>query len=263
MKALLVWALLGLAAGPALAADDSPWRLGAAVGYGERSNPLALSNDLPIVVDLDIAWFGERFFFDNGDLGFTFADNAKVTISAVARVNSDRVFFGRTNTKFVSTSLAGEALSQAVELSIPDRRYAVEAGLELLADGRWGRLQATAHHDVSGTHDGYELDIEYGLGLPLGRWYVQPVLGLSYKSRALNDYYWGVRASEATEALPAYRAGAGFNLRAGLSAGYQFSRSWAFSLAAHYEWLNGEMADSPIVVDRAVIGWFAGVGYRF
>ena len=128
-RAAIVAALMALAL-PFIAADaaaqdpdgksaePSPWRLGIALGYGERSNPLALSEDIPILVDLDIAWFGERFFFDNGDLGFTFADNRLVTASFVARVNSDRVFFGRTDTRFVNVSLAGETLAIAVELTI-------------------------------------------------------------------------------------------------------------------------------------------------
>ena len=50
-------------------ATESRWRLGAAFGYGVRSNPLVQSDDIPIIVDLDIAWFGDRWFFDNGDLG--------------------------------------------------------------------------------------------------------------------------------------------------------------------------------------------------
>ncbi len=262
MKRLLVSALLAVSAGAA-ADDASPWRLGVALGYGERSNPLALSEDIPVVVDLDIAWFGKRFFFDNGDLGYTFADNALVTASALARVNSDRVFFGRTNTRFVSVSLDGQALAEAVQVSVPDRRYAVEAGIELLAGGRWGRLQGKALHDVSGTHDGFEVDLEYGFGLARGRWYLEPSIGVSLKSSAMNDYYWGVRASEATPAVPAYTAGAGVNLRGGLRLGYHFSRDWAFSLGAQIERLNDEAAASPIVEDDRVLGYFAGLAYRF
>jgi len=263
MKSMSFFVLLALIGTPAVAADESPWRLGVALGYGERTNPLAQAEDIPIVVDLDIAWFGERFFFDNGDLGFTFSDNRLVTASVVARVNSDRVFFGRTETRFVNVSLTGQALSQAVELTIPDRSYAVEAGIELLAAGRWGHLQAAAHHDVSNTHNGYEIDFEYGSGWGHERWYVEPSLGVSFKSRALNDYYWGVRDGEANEAMPAYHAGSGFNLRGSVRVGYHFSRNWAVSFAAQYERLNDEAAASPIVVDRSVLGYFAGVGYRF
>ena len=261
MRTLTAFLLLSLA--PALAADDSPWRLGAALGYGERDNPLVQSDDIPIVLDLDIAWFGERFFFDNGDLGFTFVDNASITTSFMARVNSDRLFFGRTNTKFVNFDLAGAPLAAEVELTIPDRDYAIEAGVELLSDGRWGFLQASAFHDVSGTHEGFEIDANYGIGFGRGNWYIEPAIGVSYNSKKLNDYYWGVRPDESSEALPAYEAGDGINAQVKLRASYYFSRDWSFALSAEYERLNDEAADSPIVDRDGVLGYFAGVAYRF
>ena len=262
MRTSIVCTLLLLLASPTEAAE-SPWRLGVALGYGERSNPLVLSDDIPVVVDLDIAWFGKRFFFDNGDLGFTFADNDRLTASFVARVNSDRVFFGKTDTRFVNVGLTGDSLAEAVELQVPDRDYAVEAGVELLSDGRWGFLQLTAHHDVSGTHEGFEVDLNYGLGWRSDRWYVEPSVGLAYKSDELNAYYWGVRQNEASSALPAYDAGSGVNLRGRLLASYHLTRHWAVSLAAEYERLNDEAAASPLVEERTVMGYFAGVRYRF
>lgn len=254
--------LLSIACVP-VAAAESPWRLGIAAGYGERSNPLVLADDIPIAIDIDIAWFGKRFFFDNGDLGYTFADNELVTGSLVARINSDRVFFGRTETRLVNVGFTGEVLQDAVKVQVPDRDYAVEAGFELLSDGPWGYLQFTAHHDVSGKHDGYELDLNYGVGWRGRRWYIEPSVGLSYKSAALNDYYWGVRLEESGAALPVYQPGAGLNVRGRLALSYFLSRHWAFSLAAEYERLNDEAADSPIVEDSRVLGYFAGIRYRF
>ena len=248
---------------PTVVAAESPWRLGMAVGYGERSNPLIQSDDVPILVDIDIAYFGERFFFDNGDIGLTFIDNANVTASVMARVRSDRVFFGRTDTRFVAFDLAGAPLSSAVELRVPDRDYAIESGIELLSDGRWGNLQASFFHDVSSTHGGFEIDADYGLGFRMGNWYVEPAIGVSYKSEELNDYYWGIRAREASDALPTYEAGDGFNTRARLRAAYYFSREWSLALSAEYERLNEEAAASPVVEQQGVFGWFAGMAFRF
>ena len=242
---------------------ESRWQLGVALGYGLRTNPLVQSDDIPILVDIDIAWFGDHFFFDNGDLGLTFVDNRYVTTSLVGRVNSDRVFFGRTNTKFVVIDLAGAPLSAAIELTIPDRDYAAELGLELLADGRWGQLQLTAFHDVSGTHEGYEVEFDYGYGWRNQRFYIEPSFGLSFKSEDLNNYYWGVRADEANAALPAYTAGSGVNTFARLQFSYQISRNWMFSFVGEVERMNDEAADSPIVEERNVFGYFAGFGYKF
>ena len=45
--------------------------------------------------------------------------------------------------------------------------------------------------------------------------------------------------------------------------GYQLSRHWGLSLVAEYERINDEAVASPIVNERNVLGYFAGVAYRF
>ena len=242
---------------------ESRWRLGAALGYGERSNPLIQSDDIPIVIDFDIAWFGDHWFFDNGDLGLTLTDNASVTTSLVARFNSDRVFFGNTDKRFVAFDAVGMPLSESVEFKVPDRDYAVELGFEVLSDGSWGQLQLTAFHDVSDTHEGYEIGVDYSYGWRSQRFYIEPAFGASYKSTNLNDYYWGVREDEAGVAVLPYEAGSGMNFRTRLMLGYLLNRNWSLSLVAEFERLNDEAAASPIVDDRDVLGYFAGVSYRF
>ena len=242
---------------------DSRWRLGAALGYGVRTNPLVQSDDIPIIVDLDIAWFGDRWFFDNGDLGLTFADNDVMPASLVARVNSDRVFFGNTDTRFVVFDLTGAPLTAPVEFKVPDRDYAGELGVEMLTDGLWGALQLSAFHDISGTHDGFELYANYSYGWRDQRLYIEPSIGASYKSAKLNNYYWGVTEDEAGVVVAPYEAGAGLNWHARFMVGYQLSSHWGLSLVAEYNRINDEAAASPIVEDHNVLGYFTGVTYRF
>ena len=86
---------------------------------------------------------------------------------------------------------------------------------------------------------------------------------MSYKSAALNDYYWGVTAAEAGIIVEPYEASAGVNWHARLQLGYQLTRHWAASVAAEYERLNDDAAGSPIVKDRSVVGFFAGMVWRF
>ena len=45
--------------------------------------------------------------------------------------------------------------------------------------------------------------------------------------------------------------------------GYQLDMRWAVSLVTEYERLNDEAAASPIVESDSVLGWFAGLSYRF
>jgi outer membrane protein len=241
----------------------SPWRIGAALGYGERSNPLIQSEPIPVLVDVDIAWFGKRWFFDNGDLGFTLRDNSKGTLNLVARVNSDRVFFGRTNTRFVSVSLDGSQLPEPTPLRVPDRDYAVELGMEWLTDGRWGRLTVAAFRDVSRTHDGFSVDAEFAYAWYQARWTVEPTIMLRYKSAALNDYYWGVRAVEASSALPVYQVGSGLNWQLGARASYYLSRHLRVAASINYERLSHAVAGSPLVRDPEVTAFFAGLAYQF
>jgi hypothetical protein len=107
---------------------ESPLRLGFALGLGSRTNPLIQSDDIPLVLDVDIAWFGSRWFFDNGDIGVAIWDDPRFTTNLVARVNSDRVFFGKTNSRFVSVGATGAQLDQPVDLKPPDRDSLTAAG---------------------------------------------------------------------------------------------------------------------------------------
>lgn len=260
----IVITLAFLLAAPLFAhGEESPWRLGMALGYGERGNPLVDSDDIPVLVDLDIAWFGERFFFDNGDLGFTFHNDRRMTTSIVARVRSDQVFFGRANFRFVNFPLSQPVGEAEEPVRVPDRNFAGEIGLELLADGRWGYLQANAFHDVTGVHDGYELSLDYGIGLRSGRWYFEPGLRLAYKSAELNDYYWGIRFDESSPSLPVYEADGGLNTAVRLRASYHLSKRWALRMAIDYERLNDEIASSPVVDRDNVVGYFAGLSVEF
>ena len=297
-KALLVIAIVAagaLAGSPVAHADDavgtaaatpSPapqhlpperaWRLGLALGYGSRTNPLIQSKDIPVLVDVDIAWFGKRWFFDNGDLGFTALENRFFTANLVARVNSDRAFFSKTNTKYVTfaysgyglTSVAvspstGQPITEPAPVKPPKRDYAVEAGVEMLFGGEWGNATLHAFNDVSGTHDGYEVSVDYSHRWTSGRLSISPSVGVSYKSARLSDYYWGVHADEASVVLAPYRAEGGTGWEAGLRTSYYLTKNIKLAVSANYERLQWSIAQSPLVERDYVLGYFAGVGWQY
>jgi len=259
------------------AAPERHWRLGAGLGYGNRSNPLIQSDDIPVIVDLDVAWFGKRWFFDNGDIGFTLVDRPRFTTSVVAQLNSDRVFFGKTNTRYVNFAYSGYGRAETplvdpedgavvtgpVEVVIPDRDYAIELGFETLVDGDWGAATLRAFHDVSGTHGGYELSADVSRRWTAGRVSFSPSLGVAYKSARMNDYYWGVNADESSPALPAYEAGGGFAFEGGLQANYYLSRQLRLAVSINYERLAREVAASPLAEDDYVLAYFSGLAWTF
>jgi outer membrane protein len=255
---------------------ESHWRLGAALGYGNRTNPLIQSEDIPVIVDLDIAWFGKRWFFDNGDVGFTLFDDSRSTTSLVARLNDDRIFFGKTNTRYVNFAYSGNGLTEPlppsatddptpepVAVVVPDRDYAVEVGVESLIDGEWGAATLRAFHDVSGTHGGYQLSADVSRRWTRGRLSFAPTIGVIYTSAQMNDYYWGVKPEEANTALPSYRAGGGFAFEGGLLANYYFSRNLRLGVSLNYEHLADDVAASPLAEDDYVFAWFSGLAWTF
>jgi len=260
------------------------WRFGIGLGYGERTNPLVLSDDIPVIVDLDIAWFGKRWFFDNFDLGFQLADNRLFTANAVARVNSDRVFFGKTNIRYVNFTIAaggdklpivgpppppgrpdsGPAVEDTPqELKVPDRDYAVEMGLEMLFGGEWGQATLRGFHDVSQTHEGFEISADYSYRWTRGRFSLSPTVGLAYKSDDLSNYYWGVNPKEAGLTLEPYEAKGGVDWEVGLRTSYYLTKTVRLAISADYEGLHDSVASSPIVAEDHVIGYFAGVAWQF
>lgn len=255
--------------------EEKSWRFGVALGYGQRSNPLIQSEDIPVVVDLDIAWFGERWFFDNFDLGFELFDHSRFTTNIVARVNSDRAFFGKTNTRYVNFALTsgggsvpipaapGTSFVAPVELKVPKRDYAVELGFEMLMDGEWGQASLHAFHDVSGTHEGFEVSADYAYRFTRGRFSIAPSVGVAYKSAALSDYYWGVHADELSPTLFGYEVDAGIGWEAGLKTSYYLTKNARLAISANYERLQDSVADSPIVERPYVLGYFAGLAWQF
>jgi outer membrane protein len=90
--ALALLAILG--SGTAIAQDnDRSWNLAVALGYGERNNPLINGDTIDINAVVDFSWYGERFFFDNGDFGFLLHEARNYSFNLVATVNNERNFY--------------------------------------------------------------------------------------------------------------------------------------------------------------------------
>lgn len=254
---------------PGVAQPEKHWRLGVALGYGQRTNPLIQSDDIPIVVDLDIAWFGERWFFDNGDLGFSLVDTPAFTINTIARVNTDRAFFSKTNTKYINfqylaSGETGSLMGDQIQAFKPPKRdYAIEVGFETLFDGEWGAASMHGFRDVSGTHDGFEVGANYSYRYTRGRFSLEPSVGVTYRSRKLSDYYWGVHKDEASPLIAEYQVGDGFGWEGGVRASHYVTKNMRLAMSLNYEQLQHSIANSPLVEDDHVLGYYAGLAWTF
>jgi outer membrane protein len=268
-------------------AEASPWRVGFGGGYGERSNPLINSDDIPLYGIVQLSYFGERFFFDNGDIGWFIEEGNSWSLNAVAGVGGERSFFSFLNEGSISfnpsgaheglnsgvdsehsglpTGPPGEAVEETViEPEAPERDYTVDGGLELLYEPGMGEIQLQLLTDLSGRHKGQELWFAWGLPQVHGRWEIAPTVGFTWKSSDAANYYYGVREDEAEElGLSPYEVGAAINPFARLSLSYRLNGHWKVVSVLHYEHLDSAIQDSPAVEDSAVTTAFVGLYYEF
>jgi len=268
--------------------QERPWELGLAAGYGVRTNPLINSDDIPMYAVINAAWFGDWFFFDNGDLGVTVHESEKLSVSFIAHINDERAVFEWLNNSTLGIQFtpeaggdfsppinesdeAAESSSSSPELTeeereqieIPKRSLAVDGGLEIGYAGDWGDLQLQILTDLSFAHKGAEVWASYAYPWQHGNWKIVPSIGVNWKSHNLLNYYYGVRNSEAEFNRPAYTARSGFNGFVKLSAAYHFNDHWGVVGVAKYETLSRSIRRSPIVDQNSIETLFIGLMYKF
>lgn len=276
-------------------ADNSRWTLGAAVGHGQRDNAFVASDDMKLNAIIDLAWYGERWFFDNGDVGFIFRETDQFSANALVTFNNERNYFsylsnGSSGLDIFSLrkiaedkglsfpSIAGgeaqdlESLNtdeletlvfEDLDTSLPERDFAVNSGIEMLYLSRWGDLQAQLLTDVSGTHHGQSAWVSYSYPWITPTSEFSLTLGLEWKSSDLVDYYYGVRPDERIEGRAPYSAGAGINRVMRFSASRALSERWLLVGVLEREQLSSAIRRSPIIERGSVNTAFVGLYYQF
>jgi outer membrane protein len=280
--------------------EERPWELGVAAGYGVKTNPLVNSDDIPMYAVLNIAWFGDYFFFDNGDVGLNIYESEKLSLNLISHINNEREIFEWLNNAQLgisfSTSSGGVEPSNTLDqnqrsetsasprprpstninfdelgseettlktVAPTKRSLAVDGGFELLYEDDWGDIQLQVMGDMTHTHKGWEVWASYAYPWKSGNWRLTPSFGLNWKSSHLLDYYYGVRASEPVSKRPAYQAHSGFNSFVKLSISYRINDNWGIVGIAEYESLSRSIRHSPIVDQDGIETLFIGLMYNF
>lgn len=143
------------------------------------------------------------------------------------------------------------------------RNSGMDLGLAYRYRQPWGTLQAELLHDVGNTSQGTELRLGYTREWRSGPWMLRPSLTVAVRDAKLNNYYYGVRAGEATPDRPAYAPGAGINTTAGLYGSYDMSQHWRLLAGVSATVLSNQIKSSPIVQRRVLPGIYVGAAYDF
>lgn len=164
----------------------------------------------------------------------------------------------------LSFRLRGYDPEQDVELAGMDSRDAtIEAGARIQMDSQLGVMSFTAVTDTLNKHNGYELKASWGATYQRFRWSFDAAVGISHKSDAMVDYYYGVRPDEATVERQAYTAGAATNPYLELNMAYILSRKIILISGMEFSWLDDAIQDSPIIERSTENAIYSGMLYKF
>jgi outer membrane protein len=233
-------------------------------GAGTRTNPVAGRSDIPLFVIPQVSYYGKRFFLESLEPGVTLYESDAHTFNLIATPGYDRVFFNRKDLQNVVVAGAGltappglqTANDRSEEQSLPvGRRHTTYlAGPEWLFRYRSFIGQVNALYEVTGRHDGYELRAAVSAPLVQAKQSLVVSTGLTWKSSATVDYYYGVKDF--------YHPGGALSPFVKLSYALPLSQRWTFTAFVHYEYLGDAIVDSPIVSDREVVTAFAGFNFK-
>lgn len=264
--------------------DTRTWYFKLSAGYGERSNPLHGGKSLPIYVIPDVYYYSDRFFLDNGTLGYSLRQRSRFELSTITKLNLERAYFASNLTGFwlgnQTTSGSSDVSlmpppddsetsgSSGLTLTIEDvasRQWALDAGLQLDSypfENLHVRIQMLT--DITGVHNGQHANLRVATPLQ-GRFGLIEVGGeLHWKSSNLIDYYYGVGPRD--QGVPSgyyYEGSSVWQPAITLSWHYPLAEKWSWVSSGRLQWLGSGMSDSPLVERRHVSTFFTGVQYRF
>ena len=143
------------------------------------------------------------------------------------------------------------------------RDSGIDLGLAYRLRQNWGTLRAELVRDVGSASRGYEARLGYGYEWRSGPWSLRPDVSVSWRDAKLNNYYYGVRANEATLGRAAYLPGAGTQAQLGLFGSYDISERWRLLAGASATLLGDSVKNSPIVQKRVLPAVYIGAVYDF
>ncbi len=197
-----------------------------------------------------ITYQGERFFIEGAKAGVFLINTDKHQLKADVHYSSMR---------FKPSDSEDDALRE-----LDKRKATLMAGMEYQYDTSLGNVYVGLAADVLGRSDGIIVDTGYKYPLQLGKFHIEPNVGVQWHSSDYNDYYYGVSDDEAKRsALKPYRASSGVSPYVSVTSQYAFNENWKVLLFGRYEQLSSEVKDSPMTEKSYHYAVGTGLLYTF
>ena len=233
----------------AASAHADTWQIGI---FDESGRSPFIGDQKQSSISPMINYSGERFSYDGGKLEFVLSSGQGGEMYVAGQLRERQYY---------SANKAFEDNPQTTGME--DRESAFELGLGWQGSTTWGQWIIEGLSDATGTHQGFEISATYSYPQRIGRWLVEPAIGLQYQSAELVDYYHGVRASEVQDGRPAYSGDQAVNQFASLMAGYTVSARLLAIGGIEQIALDSGITDSPIVSQQHLRKVYLGLIYTF
>ena len=263
-------------------AEVGEWKFSLAVGAGVYTNPLHGGDDIPLVLIPQVSYYGEKIFFENNALGYSFFENDQLIISAITQLNHEKAYFTRWHPQniLIEPISSGGVLppnegdpvdgDQYIEVDIKDvsnRRWAIDAGVQFnWFINKTTDLQVQLLHDINNVYNGLNGQIELTRVMriePLPNTLISLSVGTNINGKNLVDYYYGISQTSESGVDLDYQGKLSINPYFRLVLSHQLSERWRARLNIKRIFLDNAMTNSPLVKDDYINTIFAGVSYDF
>lgn len=272
--------------------EKSSWHFGIALGVGVKTNPLVDGDDIPLVVLPDIAWYAEKAYFDNGELGYQWINQPKFSFETFLTLDRESPFFrflhpanllaptvgSSTSTSNlpdtpISPEFSGPSVSTDEDIlnnqrslsidNISRRKWALNGGLRGHYFSTFGEWQLALLQDVSNVHKGQLVALQYSRKWLWRDLQMRLRLGTDWKSAALLDYYYGVSKKDTTLTAYYFNGKAGWQSYISIIAQKPINKNWSWLAKMSYRRLPNSLTDSPLIEENNISNLFLGAAYRF
>ncbi|MBR9726424.1 MipA/OmpV family protein [Shewanella intestini] len=252
------------------------WDLGIAVGIGSRSNPIVDHDNIPVYVAPSIAYYGNSWFFDNGNLGYSLIEREQFTINLATLYTAESGYFNDwdpSNFFVLSNNRqpVGKQPSQHAMLAdayinlneLEHRHFTLLGSVEAFYYSRIGIFKFVLGHDILDVHNGMQGDIKWNYSIAYAQWLFDAGISTTWKSKELIQYYYGVRESENQFWHQAYQASSGWSQSAEITTRYLIDTHWDAVVALRYTKFADAITSSPLLSKGYSTTYFVGMAYKF
>jgi len=260
-------------------AEVGEWKFSLAVGAGVYTNPLHGGDNIPLVLIPKISYYGEKVFFENNTLGYSFFENEHIVISAITQLNHQKAYFTRWHPQNVFIESVSSGITTDISFSeenqkspvnvqdVSNRRWAIDAGAQI----NWFIDQSTdvqvqVLHDINNVYNGFngQFQLTQMMGFKqLPDTAMSLSLGANINNKNLVDYYYGISQENDFNLEQNYQGKLSVNPYFRLVLMHQLSAQWSASFHLKRIFLDENTIDSPLVKDNHIDTIFAGVTYDF